>query len=98
MDAYFFFVWILIILYVALFNSVYASVAIPTINQSGGNAQLELLPTKQISALDEYVRIVEIGGTRPWQYYLARHARSSTATIAVLGVIGLLISGAEVGQ
>jgi hypothetical protein len=95
MSVYFNLVWILIIFFVALYNYIYIGVVLPELEKIRGSSQIELLPTKQVGDIDEYVRLQAQKDNKPWQYYPARYWRSVATVLASLSMFGLLI--AELG-
>ena len=97
METYFLVVWGLLIAFIAVYNYLYITVVVPALKGIRGNAQIELMPSKQIEDIDEYVRSLESKNSKPWQYYPARYIRAVAAVLALLVISGFLFIRTEVG-
>ena len=93
---YFNLVWILIIVCAVLYNYIYIGVVLPELEKIRGSSPIELMPSKQIGDIDEYVRIKDQLPHKPWQYYPARYWRSVATVLAMFSIVGLLV--AELGS
>jgi len=91
-NTYFNFVWLLLIVYAALYNYIYIGVVLPELEKFRGSSKIELMPSKQLADLDEYVRLFGGAEEKPWQYYPARHCRAAVAFLALLSLVGLLVA------
>lgn len=97
METYFFVVWGLLIIFIAVYNYLYITAVVPALAKTKGNAHIELMPSRQIQDIDEYVRLFESENVKPWQFYPARYVRACGGVLALLAILGFLFFRAEVG-
>ena len=84
--TYFSIVWILVVTYVVVGLYVHTRKILPKLREVHGHAVMPLMPSKQLSQIDEYLKILDEAGERPWYYLYLRHIRKIISALLLMMV------------